>query len=338
MKIAISGLNNNDNPAPGVGVAKSLKNKHSLIGLSYDVNETGVYQDIFESSYLMPFPTMGWEEIKNRILEIKEREKIEAIIPTLDAELPVYIKYQNELKNMGIKTLLPSIENFEIREKSKLPEFSSILGVKHPPTIKVFSVEELISAIKEIGYPCMIKGNYYKAYKAENLEEAIEHFYSISNEWGFPIIVQKIVSGIEINYIGLSNKTLIGGVGIKKMSVTSLGKIWSAISIKNSALLDLAKRFVEITKWKGAFEIEAITDGKEIYLIEINPRFPAWVYFSTQLGINLPEMMIEILNGKDVEAKLEYPENKMYMRYVEELVTDFSSFSNFLSKKEIKLT
>ena len=43
MKIAVSGLNNTDNPAPGIPVAKSLQGKHKIIGLSYDANEPGNY-------------------------------------------------------------------------------------------------------------------------------------------------------------------------------------------------------------------------------------------------------------------------------------------------------
>ena len=94
MKIALSGLNNTDNPAPGIPVAKSLIDKHKLIGLSYDPNEPGIYQGMFEKVYLMPFPSIGWEDTKKRLEEIKEKSNIEAVIPNLDAELPLYIKYQ----------------------------------------------------------------------------------------------------------------------------------------------------------------------------------------------------------------------------------------------------
>jgi carbamoyl-phosphate synthase large subunit len=45
--------------------------------------------------------------------------------------------------------------------------------------------------------------------------------------------------------------------------------------------------------------------------------------------------MIDILEDKKVTPKLTYPINKMYVRYVEELVTDFSKFSQIISKKEI---
>jgi len=335
MKIALSGLNNTDNPAPGIGVAKSLK-EHKLIGLSYDANEPGIYQGLFEKVYLMPYPSLGYEEFKKRITYIKEKSDIEVVIPTLDAEMPLYIKYQKEIAKLGIKTYLPSIECFEMRDKSKLPEFSEKLGVKHPKTIQITSLDDLINATKELGFPIMVKGNYYKAYKAYNLDEAIEYYYKISNEWGFPLLAQEVISGVEINYVGLGDgKELIGGVGIKKLSTTELGKVWSAISIDNQALFDASKKFVETVGWRGAFEFEAMSDGKDIYLIEINPRFPAWVHFATMLGINLPEMMIKLIQGEKVDKKYDYPLEKMYIRYVEETMADFKDFTTLISKKEL---
>ncbi len=120
MKIAVSGLNNTDNPAPGIGVAKSLK-EHQIVGLSYDPNEPGVYQDgLFSAIYLMPYPTLGFEEFRTRIKKIKKESGIEIAIPNLDAELPLYIKYQDKIREDGIKTYLPTLEAFEAREKSKL--------------------------------------------------------------------------------------------------------------------------------------------------------------------------------------------------------------------------
>jgi len=336
MKIALSGLNNTDNPAPGIPVAKSLMNNHILTGLSYDPNEPGIYQGMFEKVYLMPYPSLGYDEFKKRIVEIKNKSGIEAVIPNLDAELPLYIKYQQEIENLGIKTFLPSLECFEMRDKSKLPGFSAKLGVKHPKTIEVVSLDDLIKATKELGFPVMVKGNYYKAYKAFSLDEAIDYYYKISNEWGFPLLVQEVINGNEINFVGIGDgERLIAGVGIKKLTTTELGKVWSAISIKNDVLFNVSKKFVESVGWRGAFEFEAMSDGKDIYLIEINPRFPAWVYFATMLGINLPEMMIKMINGEKVEENFSYPVEKMYVRYVEETVADFKKFSTLVSKKEI---
>ncbi len=339
MNIAISGLNNTDNPAPGLPVAKSLMKKHRLIGLSYDPNEPGNFMDPIEKTYLMPYPSLGFDELRVRLEYIKEKEQINALIPNLDAELPLYIKYQDEIEAMGIKLCLPSNENFELRNKNKLDKLSEQLNIIYPKTHEISTIAELEEIIhdKGISFPLMVKGNYYKAYKAYNMESAIDSFYKISNEWGFPILVQEVVFGEEINLVGVADGKgeLKGAVGIKKLTTTDIGKIWTGVTIMNEKLMEIAQDFSRQTGWKGPFELECIVNMNSVYLIEINPRFPAWVYFATAVGINLPQMVIDIINGVDMKPQLDYPQNKMYVRYVDELVTDFTNFTKLLVSKEL---
>lgn len=339
MKVAISGLNNTDNPAPGIPVIKSLQENHEIIGFAYDPNEPGNYMGMTKTTYLMPYPSLGFEELKARLEYIQEKEGLEAIIPNLDAELPLYIKYQNEIEAMGIKLCLPSNENFELRNKNKLDKLSENLNITYPKTYEISSVAELERIVedKESSFPLMVKGNYYKAYMAHNTESAIESFYKISNEWGFPILIQEVVKGEEINLVGVGDGKgeLKGAVAIKKLTTTEIGKIWTGVTIQNEKLMKIAQDFVKQTSWKGPFELECMANMQQVYMIEINPRFPAWVYFATEIGVNLPQMVVDIMQGKDVEPQLSYPENKMYVRYTGEFVTDFTDFMKLLSTKEL---
>ena len=335
MKIAVSGLNNTDNPAPGIPVIKSIQKYHDVIGLSYDPNEPGNFMGLTETTYLMPFPSLGFDELQSRLLHIKKESGIDAIIPNLDAELPLYIKYQKEIESMGIKLCLPSEENFELRNKNKLDKLSENLGINYPKTYEISSIRELEQI--EAPFPLMIKGNYYKAYKAHNFESAVEYFYKISNEWGFPVLVQEVVSGEEVNLVGVGDGegNLAGAVAIKKLTTTEIGKIWTGVTIENQKLMQIAQDFMALTKWKGPFELECIVNLNQVYLIEINPRFPAWVYFATEIGVNLPMMVTEIMQNKSLTPQIEYPQNKMYVRYTGELVTDFTDFMQLLSSKEL---
>jgi len=337
VKIAVSGLNNTDNPSPGIPVIKSLLENHQVIGLSYDTNEPGNYMGLSQKVFLMPYPSLGYEELKKRLQDIKNETDIEALIPNLDAELPLYIKHQDEFEQMGIKLCLPSLENFKLSNKKRLGGLSKELGIKYPKTYEVSSQEELTKVVDTLEYPIMVKGNYYKAYKVSNLDLAIDSFYQISNEWGFPVLVQEVVDGEELNLVGVGNGKgeLSGAVAIKKLTTTSLGKIWTGITIQNQKLMQIAQKFVAYTKWKGPFELECIANHQEIYMIEINPRFPAWVHFATDIGVNLPQMVVEIMQDKTVKPVLEYPSNKMYVRYTGELVTDFTDFLKLFSQKEL---
>jgi len=337
QKIAISGLNATDNPAPGIPIAKSLASEYEIIGLSYDPNEPGNYLDVISKTYLMPYPSLGFEELYARLQEIKQKEDIAMIIPSLDAELPLYIKYKKEIEALGVKIVVPSQENFELRNKNRLNDLSKELGITYPQTFEISSIKELEDITKEdLEFPVMIKGNYYKAYMAYNLESAIEYFYKISNEWGFPILVQEVVSGEELNLVGVGDGqgNLTGEVTIKKLTTTDIGKIWSGITISHDPLLEVAKKFIAQTKWSGPFELECIVNNEEVYLIEINPRFPAWVYFATGVGVNLPKQLVDIANGKTPQMQT-YPTGKMYVRFTDELITDFSEFSKLMTKKEL---
>jgi carbamoyl-phosphate synthase large subunit len=49
-------------------------------------------------------------------------------------------------------------------------------------------------------------------------------------------------------------------------------------------------------------ELELIkTSGNDLYLIEINPRIPAWVYLAVGAGQNLPEALVKLALGIEVE-------------------------------------
>jgi hypothetical protein len=50
--------------------------------------------------------------------------------------------------------------------------------------------------------------------------------------------------------------------------------------------------------WTGGGELEMVRDpSNKLWLLEMNPRFPAWVHGSTIAGENLPAMLVERATG-----------------------------------------
>jgi carbamoyl-phosphate synthase large subunit len=99
-------------------------------------------------------------------------------------------------------------------------------------------------------------------------------------------------------------------------------------------MLEAAETFVRNSKWRGPFELECIVNKDGVHLIEINPRFPAWIYFATGVGINLPARMLRHGLGMDFPTTSDYPPGKLFMRYTNELVTDMSLFQSVMTKGE----
>ena len=341
LVVGVSGINAVDNPGPGVGVARALKDDKELnvriVGLAYDAMEPGIYLDwLIDKTFLLPYPSSDWEAFVGRLAYIKAAYGLDFIMPNLDTELPLYIKYSEEMEKLGIKLFVPGQEQFRLRGKDRLPAVGERINVAIPQTRLVTSCQALIKATEQIGLPVMVKGALYEAYRAYTTQEAIAYFHKILAKWGCPIILQEVVSGEEMNVVGVGDGEggMIGRVGIKKMWITSLGKIWTAVTIKNEQMLAAADRFVREYCWKGPFEMECIVDGDTVYLIEINPRFPAWCYFAAGVGMNLPANTVRRAFNLPLTPAADYEAGKLYIRYTYETITDMALFQSMIVRGE----
>ncbi|HLX61242.1 MAG TPA: ATP-grasp domain-containing protein [Planctomycetota bacterium] len=341
IRVGVSGINAADNPGPGTGVARSLKEDFELnveiIGLAYDAMEPGIYMDwIVDKSFILPYPSGEGDAFLSRLYHIKESHGLDFVIPSLDAELPLYIKYAEALNERGIRTFLPSMQQFKLRGKDLLSEVARKIDIKLPKTVVVNSPSQLEDALEKVGLPAMIKGIYYKAHRAYTRADAHQHMHALAAEWGFPVIVQEIVAGDELNVVGLGDGEgqSLGHVGIKKIMITSLGKIWTGVTVKHEKMLAAAQRFISEYKWRGPFELECIVRNDDVVLIEINPRFPAWSYFATGVGINLPSRMLRRALGMPVPELRDYAAGKLFVRYCLELVSDMEKFQMAVTRGE----
>ncbi|MEI6557703.1 MAG: ATP-grasp domain-containing protein [Rhodospirillaceae bacterium] len=339
--VGITGINSSDNPGPGVGVARSLKAAPDLrvrvVGLAYDALETGIYLDgVIDRAFIIPYSSSGPEALLERLRHIKAAAGLDFIIPCLDIELPLYARIEQVLADEGIGTVLPTAEQFRLRGKDRLVEVAQAIGLHLPKTRVVSSFEALTRALEELTLPVVVKGTHYNAVRAYSTQEAIDGFHAMLAQWGYPIIVQETVCGEELNLIAVGDGAggSLGQVGLKKIGTTSLGKIWTGVTVRNEAMIEAARRFMAVYRWRGAFELECIADGEKTYLIEINPRFPAWVYFATLVGVNLPAAMLRAALGLPPVVAGPYQAGRLYLRSIGEQVTDMVTFQKMVTRGE----
>jgi diaminopimelate decarboxylase len=78
------------------------------------------------------------------------------------------------------------------------------------------------------------------------------------------------------------------------------------------------RKMIRKLEWSGGAEIEMVRDaGDKLWLLEVNPRFPAWIHGSTITGHNLPAALVEAASG--VKAKETEPEAAEFTRVVLEI-------------------
>lgn len=343
LTIAVTGLNNIDSPGPGIPVIRGLRDSTlfdvRIIGLSYDALEPGIYMhDLVDKSYQIPLPSAGQNSLLTRLEYIHQQEKLDVIIPNFDAELYNFIKLQDALKQLGIHTFLPTLEQFEERHKWALPEFGQKYNIMVPKSKMINSLAEVHGLAFEFGYPLVVKGKFYDAAVAYSPDQAMAHFNKISGKWGLPIIIQQYTPGTEVNLTGLGDGKgqLTGAVPMRKTYITDKGKAWAGVALQDEKLMDIARKLVNGNKWRGGFELEMIrTDKNDYYLIEINPRFPAWVYLAVGAGQNHPEALVQLALGENVEPFSDYEVGKMFVRYSYDQIVDLKEFENISTYGEL---
>ena len=183
-----------------------------------------------------------------------------------------------------------------------------------------------------------MKGKFYDAGVAYNQEQAISYFNKISSKWGLPIIIQQFTYGTEVNVtaIGDGKGNLIGAVPMRKQFITDKGKAWAGITLEDEKLLEIASTMMKNSKWRGPCELEMIkTNAGEYYLIEINPRFPAWVYLAVGAGQNHPEALLKMALGEDVKPMTDYTTGKMFIRYSWDMICDLKEFETISTLGEL---
>lgn len=342
ITVAVSGINAIDNPGPGTGIARCLRESDlqlRLIGLAYDAMEPGIFMDwLINRSYILPYPSSNSRSFIERLSYIHEREHIDVIIPALDVEIPLYLRMERELAESGIRLMIPARQSLQMRGKDKLTELGTILGCKTPKTSIITDPSDAADGCREIGFPCMIKGPFYEAVRVNGIDEAVKTVHDIAARWGFPVLIQEIIVGDEYNCAGLGDGcTEIGLVAVKKVATTKLGKAWSIVSVSNTRILEIATSLVQKLRWRGGFELEMILerDSHEFYCIEINPRFPAWIYLTQACGVNLPERMVRSLLGMPFEKHSNYSAGKLMVRYTSEMIRDIEDLEHISMKAEI---
>lgn len=341
--VAVTGLHRGDSPQPGPAVIASLRRGFPdlrVVGLSYDPMESGIYShgsDHLDAAYLLPYPGAGPEALLDRLETILSKEHIDFVIPCLDSELPNFIEILPELLKRGVRCVLPTKRAFERRSKENLYTFCHRLGIPVPETRVAEDVETLERFAAAIGYPVYVKGRFYEAHLANTPDELRDAFSEIAEVWGMPILVQEPVLGEEYDIVGLGNGkgTITGSCSIRKMLRTSAGKGFAGVVVADPRLDELAQRVIRSLRWEGPFELEFIKGpGKPHALFEMNPRFPAWVDFPSQIACNLPVRLLERLLGVPETPLSVCQPGQMFIRHSTDLLGSIGELAKMASAGE----
>ena len=304
MIIAVTGLNTASEPAAGYGVLKSLNDcgDHDLIGLVYEPLETCIYQNgLMKKAYLLPYPEKDSGEYLNRLSQIKSNAGMDILIPNQNREIPLLINSVSALDGMGIKTLLPHRQSLRDIFKGELTERLKERAVS-------FSLPSMEGSADRIFIPSLGKSPVQNANIFRNIE---------GEEFSTALLADR-------------DHQVAGSVSIKKLLTSPGGSTWMGLTIDDDELSDLAEEIVAQTGWTGPMTINMLrNENGNLCIRNVQPVFPDWINFAATAGVNLPSLLVDILQGKKVSSVSRIIPGKLFVRMSIDIVADIDRFGTF---------
>ena len=227
------------------------------------------------------------------------------------------IKLTESLMKMGVPILGTKAEDVDAAEDREL--FDKILeetGIPRAAGGTVYTAQEAKEVANRLGYPVLVRPSYVLGGQGMQIaisDEEIEEFMNIINRIAqdHPILVDKYLQGkeIEVDAVCDGEDILIPGImeHIERTGVHSGDSIsvYPAPTITQPVkekITEYTRRLARALHVKGLINIQFISIGEEVYVIEVNPRSSRTVpYISKVTGIPIVDLATEVIIGKTIK-------------------------------------
>ncbi len=300
MNIYISGLYSGPNPSAGVGIARSLRQAYpeaNLIGVDYSNRSSGIHSPDFNDVWIQqPWDKLDLNAHATSIRGCLEQEST-FWISCLDLE----ILWMAQALGPHSRLLIPPREALDQIAKPDVPAHCG-LPVKIAPFISTTEADWTLHAFgRRHGWRVWLKGPYYDAARINSWPSFMGLRAAFQYTWNTEkLFLQAHVRGLEesVSFSAYQGR-LLDVVHMIKRDVTPEGKTWGGqINDPAPAFLEPLREIVSALNWTGGAELEMIHDpAGEFWLMEMNPRFPAWIHGATLAGRNLVGRLVEAASG-----------------------------------------
>jgi diaminopimelate decarboxylase len=296
MKVYVSGLYCGANPQPGVGIVRSLREAYpsvQIIGVEYSNRVSGIHWEQLDDLWLQ----RPWEELNLDCYAIRVRQVLDDggfWISGSDLEA----MWLADLFPKGHPRLLAPPLGALRRITKPAVEAAQGLPVKIPPFVSTTSSDwDLHAFCREHNWRVWLKGPYYDAARTPSWDIFEAARNALTKVWSTQrLFLQAHVSGYEESVmLSAYRGELLGAVRMRKRDITPEGKTWAGdVSQVPEDFLVPLRAMVRDLNWTGGGELEMVRDADgQLWLLEMNPRFPAWVHGATIAGHNLPGLLVE---------------------------------------------
>jgi carbamoyl-phosphate synthase large subunit len=263
----------------------------------------------FDTSDRLYFEPLTLEDV----LEIVHLEKPKGVIVQFGGQTP--LKLARALEAAGVPIIGTSPDSIDLAEdRERFQKLLERLNLKQPPNATARSVDQAINAAKELGYPLVVRPSYVLGGRAmeivfneEGLHRYMKEAVSVSND--SPVLLDRFLDDaveMDVDAIYDGERVLIGGLmehieqaGVHSGdSACSLPPYELAAELQDKLREQVAK-MAEALGVRGLMNTQFAIQGKDIYVLEVNPRASRTAPFvSKATGYPLAKIAARVMVGQ----------------------------------------
>ena len=342
--IYVTGLHATDDPSPGLGVIRCLKENADtsikIIGLTYGLLDGSAFLNhLVDEVYTVPFPLHNEEAYLARLSQIVDPMKINVLLPNLDFEIEILSSLTHELKDLGLNVLLPKETVVQLCKKENIISLSQKTEILCPYSFTIDSPSQIEIAIVALPYPLVVKAVHGDSIVVYDWQEAVVFIQRLAQRWGWPIVLQSFIAGDEFSVVALADRRhqVVGSVCMKKIVKSKNNAVWMGATVQEDECITLAKKLINQIQWVGPIEVNLIKlpNFPTYYLSDVHPRFPSWIQLACKAGCNLVKSAVLIALKKEVKPCEDYKTGILFARSEMDITCDIGQLAKFALEKEL---
>ncbi len=265
----------------------------------------------FDTSDKLYFESLHMDDVMNVI----KKERPEGVIVQFGGQTSLNLAQR--LAERSIQILGTDYHSIDLAEdREKFSTLLHTLGIPTPQGVAVTDVKEAFTAASQLQYPLVVRPSYViggramqVVYNDMELSKYLKEAVSLSTE--HPVLIDRYIQGkeIEVDAISDGEDILIPGImeHIEKTGIHSGDSIsvYPPHTLSENTIERLqtfTEKIAKALNIKGLINIQYAYDGKEIYVIEVNPRASRTVpILSKVTGIPMVQLAVEVMLGEKLK-------------------------------------
>ena len=235
------------------------------------------------------------------ILEgVCDAEEVDLIIPTIDDELAIFGRVIGRFAQLGVTVAVSSEQtSITCNDKYETYLFCERNGIRTPAT-------RLANDVKfgDLNYPVYVKPRFGRG---------SVNVFAVHNEAQLRLfldyvpdaIVQDHLAGTKFTVDVLSDfEGRVLSIVPRERLVIRAGISDKGITRKHAEVIAFAKEIAEKLQIVGPANIQCKWDGRDVSLIEINPRFSGGIPLTIAAGADFPAWLVQLAAGMKLKAQI----------------------------------